>query len=171
MDIRLPLWQVSEGCSGRGIIRLGTSGVPQGTVLGPVLFLLYINDLPDVVVHSMARLFADDCIVYRPIRNNDDTILLQNDLNKIAEWEFMWQMQFNIDKCFILRVGRPKHKLVHLYTLHNQNLSETDSAKYLGLTITSDLQWNQHINNNNNQQSKQYSWPSAQKPQNSLSDH
>ena len=59
----------------------------------------------------------------------------------------MWQMKFNIDKCFILRVGRPKHKLVHLYTLHNQNLSETDSAKYLGLTITSDLQWNQHINN------------------------
>ena len=123
------------------------SGVPQGTVLGPVLFLLYINDLPDVVVHRTARLFADDCIVYRPIRNNDDTILLQNDLNKIAEWEFMWQMQFNIDKCFILRVGRPKHKLVHSYTLHNQNLSETDSAKYLGLTITSDLQWNQHINN------------------------
>ena len=40
-------------------------------------------------------------------------------LNNIAEWEFMWQMQFNIDKCFILRVGRPKHKLVHLYTLHN----------------------------------------------------
>ena len=60
----------------------------------------------------------------------------------------MWQMQFNIDKCFILRVGRPKHKLVHLYTLHNQNLSETDSTKYLGLTIASDLQWNQHINNN-----------------------
>ena len=72
------------------------SGVPQGTVLGPVLFLLYINDLPDVAVHSTARLFADDCIVYRPIRNNDDTILLQNDLNKIAEWEFIWQMQFII---------------------------------------------------------------------------
>ena len=56
----------------------------------------------------------------------------------------MWQMQFNIDKCFILRVGRPKQKLLHLYTLHNQILSETDSAKYLGVTITSDLQSNQH---------------------------
>ena len=51
----------------------------------------------------------------------------------------MWQMQFNIDKCFILRVGRPKHKLVHLYTIYNHNWSETDSAKYLGLTITSDI--------------------------------
>ncbi len=58
-------------------------------------------------------------------------------------------MQFNIDKCFILRVGRPKHKLLHLYTLHNENVSEIDSAKYLGVTITSDLQWNQvqHITN------------------------
>ena len=73
-------------------------GVPRGTVLGPVLFLLYINNLPDVAVHSTARLFADDCIVYRPIRNNDYTILLQNYLNKIAGWECMWQMQFNIDK-------------------------------------------------------------------------
>ena len=105
--------------------------------------------------YSMSRLICVDRIVLldivtlvRHLRTHFATptqvvtscFLLQNDLNKIAEWEFMWQMQFNIDKCFILRVGRPKHKLVHLYTLHNQNLSETDSAKYLGLTITSDLQ-------------------------------
>ena len=50
------------------------SDVPQGTVLGPVQFLMYKNYLPDEAVHSTARLFADDCIVYRPIRNNDDTI-------------------------------------------------------------------------------------------------
>ena len=74
----------------------------------------------DVAVHSTDRLFADDCIIYRPIRNNHDTILLQNDLNKIAEWEeFMWQMQFNIVKCFISRVGRPKHKLLgYICTLY-----------------------------------------------------
>ena len=102
--------------------------VVSGSAPRRVLFLQYINDLPDVAVHSTARLFADDCIIYRPIRNNDDTILLQNDLNKIAEWEFMWQMQFNIDKCLILRVGRPKHKLLHVYTIYNQNLFETDSA-------------------------------------------
>ena len=73
----------------------------------------------------------------------------------------------------MFRVGRPKHKLLHLYTLHNKKLSETDSAKYLGVTIyiTSDLQWNQHINNIYSQQSKQHTWPSTQKPQNSLSDH
>ena len=59
----------------------------------------------------------------------------------------MWQMQCNIDKFFILRVGRPEHKLLHLCTLHNQNVSETDSTKYLGVTITSDLQCNQHIYN------------------------
>ena len=83
------------------------------------MFILYINDLPDVAVHGTARLVADDCIVYRHIRNNDDTILLQNDLNKIAEWEFMMGMQFNIDKCFILRVGRPKHKLVGPTFVHS----------------------------------------------------
>ena len=83
MDIRLSLRLVSEGCSGRGVIRLGTCKslvFPRAPFWDLFMFLLYINDLPDVAVHSTARLFADDCIVYRPIRNNDDTILLQNDL-------------------------------------------------------------------------------------------
>ena len=89
------------------------SGVPQGTVLEPILFLLYINDLPDGVVNSAARLYADDCIVYRSIRNVHDAILLQNDLNSIAEWELTWKMKLNIDKCFIMRFGRARQKKIH----------------------------------------------------------
>ena len=59
------------------------SGVPQGTVIGPLLFLIFINDLPNCV-QSRIRLFADDCILYRKIRSIKDTIILQDDLNKLA---------------------------------------------------------------------------------------
>ncbi len=62
-----------------------TSGVPQGTVLGPTLFLLFINDIASNISSSI-RLFADDCVVYRAVRSADDHILLQNDLNKLVEW-------------------------------------------------------------------------------------
>ena len=63
-----------------------TSGVPQGTVLGPLLFLLYIHDLPDNIYTSM-RLFADDCILYTPIRTQNDSSLLQYDLLKLQKWQ------------------------------------------------------------------------------------
>ena len=123
------------------------SGVPQGTVLGPILFLIYINDLPDGVLNSTVRLFADDCIIYRPIRNKKGTELLQADLNSVGSWERTWLMEFNADKLFTIRAGRANKLIQKIYTLHNQPLHITNSAKYLGLTITSDLKWNTHINN------------------------
>ena len=67
------------------------SGVPQGTVLGPLLFLVFINDVPDCV-QSKIRLFADDCILYRRIKNQNDCTILQDDLNSLAEWEKKWGM-------------------------------------------------------------------------------
>ena len=70
------------------------SGVPQGTVLGPLLFLIYINDLPDNL-SSKVRLFADDCILYREIVSQDDNKALQNDINLLTKWETQWQMKFN----------------------------------------------------------------------------
>ncbi len=124
------------------------SGVPQGSVLGPILFLLYINDLPDDTRYSTIRLFADDCILYRPITTLQDSTLLQHDLDKIAEWEERWLMEFNVGKCFSMRVGRQRGRTkLHPpnYILHDQILTITDSTKYLGLTLTSDLKWNTHI--------------------------
>ena len=77
------------------------SGVPQGTVLGPLLFLLYINDIGDKV-SSEIRLFADDCIVYRPIKNEVDSIELQKDIKLLSDWSQMWQMSFNPKKCYVI---------------------------------------------------------------------
>ena len=73
------------------------SGVPQGTVLGPLLFLLYINDLPDQIT-STVRLFADDCVIYRTVSNDADADLLQRDLDRLCSWEQTWCMEFNTDK-------------------------------------------------------------------------
>ena len=74
------------------------SGVPQGSVLGPVLFLIFINDLPDNIRLSV-RLFADDCVLYRNIKSPIDCQILQDDLNSLAQWETDWQMKFNVAKC------------------------------------------------------------------------
>ena len=75
-----------------------TSGVPQGTVLGPALFLIYINDIADNI-SSNIRLFADDCVLYRTINNTSDNELLQEDLSKLEQWSNIWQMDFNVKKC------------------------------------------------------------------------
>jgi hypothetical protein len=69
------------------------SGVPKGTVLGPLLFLVYINDLPENV-HSSAKLFADDCLLYREVNTTSDTNKLQEDLDMLQKWESKWQMAF-----------------------------------------------------------------------------
>ena len=71
------------------------SGVPQGTVLGPLMFLLYINDIADGL-SSPLRLFADDCLLYRTINSEEDAIQLQNDLDQLSTWANKWQLRFNV---------------------------------------------------------------------------
>ena len=122
------------------------SGVPQGSVIGPLLFLIYINDLPEDL-RARVRLFADDTIVYMTISNPSDAASLQQDLNKLASWETKWQMKFHPDKCSVLRISRKETPQIHNYELYGHILdSETDS-KYLGVTINSKLCWNNHIDN------------------------
>ena len=122
------------------------SGVPQGTVLGPLLFLVYINDLPERV-SSTARLFADDCLLYRTISSENDSRLLQSDLNELQKWEDTWLMSFNPEKCEVLRITNKLKIIAATYSIHGQQLNVVNKSKYLGVTISSKLNWNDHVNN------------------------
>ena len=122
------------------------SGVPQGTVLGPLLFLIYNNDLPDNIT-STVRLFADDCVLYRIIMNAFGAKELQKDLDRLTEWAKIWLMIFNADKCFVLKITHSHNPKTHTYSLDTNVLQETSSHAYLGVEISNDLKWNKHINN------------------------
>jgi hypothetical protein len=87
------------------------SGFPQGTVLGPILFLCHINDLPDAV-KSQVRLFADNCLLYRPINSQKDNDILQQDLKNLDTWAENWGMRINEKKCYILSI---KQKISTLF--------------------------------------------------------
>ena len=117
-----------------------SSGVPQGTVLGPLLFLLYVNDLPDCINNSTITPFADDCIVYRHISNSDE-----QDINSIAEWASSWQMKFNVTKCCCVHFSSSQTGYFsNIYMLYNTLLPCSNHFKYLGITLQSDLKWDQH---------------------------
>ncbi len=119
------------------------SGVPQGTVLGPLLFLTFINDLPDSVsILSKIRLFADDCLLYRQIKSREDHTALQDDLNRLEKWSLDWGMSFNASKCYILSVRK---RSSHFYVLNDTVLKDVKTNPYLGVTLSDDLKWTTHI--------------------------
>ena len=100
-----------------------SSGVPQGTVLGPILFLIYIDDLPSRAQHSTIRLFADDCIIQKSITAEEDCLKLQQDIDNIAQWERDWLMEFHPDKCQVLSIPASRSPIYHSYHLHDTRLS------------------------------------------------
>ena len=115
----------------------------QGFSLGPILFLLYINDLPEQI-HSQVRLFADDTAIHLTVDSKNDCKTLQQDLQGC---EKNWEMNFNSSKCQVLRISRSRNPIKHPYILHRQVLQEVDHANYLGLDISRDMSWNNHIQN------------------------
>ena len=93
-----------------------TSGVPQGSVLGPMLFLLYINDINNAIT-SQIKLFADDSVLYRNIHNQNDQVILQNDLDTISSWAEKWLMKLNINKCSVLSITLKRYSIFHDYNI------------------------------------------------------
>lgn len=122
-----------------------TSGVPQGSVLGPLLFLIYINDMPDSILSSSLKLFADDSLVYHPINSSKDIEALQLDLDNLGIWSSGSQMKFNVSKCEHMRVSRNTNASSVSYTLDSKHISTVSQIKYLGIIIDHRLTFDSHI--------------------------
>ena len=119
-----------------------TSGIPQGSVLGPILFTIFINDMPDVV-ESCMKLFADDAKIYKAIESFHDTSIIQNDINKLLNWSNIWQLPLNLDKCKGIHYG--KKNPGHSYTIGNKNLIIDSEEKDVGVLFDNTLDFRSHM--------------------------
>ena len=124
-----------------------TSGVPQGSVLGPTLFIYFINDLPNIIKHSKVKVFADDTKIYNSINDVNDTKCLQNTIDEMYSWTNKWLLKFNKEKCKVLHLGKNNSK--YEYFIGNEGekikLEETDLEKDLGIHIDPNLDFKKHI--------------------------
>ena len=120
------------------------SGVPQGSVIAALLFVIYINDLPENIVSNL-YLFADDCKFFRQIITPEDTEIMQKDLDKLHEWSKIWLLKFHPDKCVTLRISLQKQNEKHTYHLGDADLKNVEEVKDLGITVDSRLQFSNHI--------------------------
>ena len=127
------------------------AGVPQGSILGPLLFLIYINDLPDGL-SSNAKLFADDTSLFSVVHDiNTSTIELNSDLKKINDWAFQWKMTFNPDRSKQAQeiiFSRKLKKATHPPLLFsNNNVSQVNSQTHLGAILDVKLTFEEHLKN------------------------
>ena len=119
-----------------------TSGIPQGSVLGPLLFSIFINDMPDLV-NSMMKLFADDAKIFKAIESIEDIEMIQEDINKLLQWSLDWQLPLNISKCKCMHYGKKNPN--HNYTMGGVPLSEGTSEVDVGVTFDAELEFRTHI--------------------------
>ena len=115
------------------------SGVPQGSVLGPIFFIMYVNDIPDIV-KSNVWIFADDTKLFA---TTDQTITLQEDLDNLMKWAELWELTFNVIKCKVIHYGQNNPESD--YIMNDKKLESVDEECDLGVNFTRDLKFSQHI--------------------------
>ena len=123
-----------------------TSGVPQGSVLGPLLYIIYVNDMFEIVKNNSAELFmyADDAKIFKTIKSSDDRLILQSCLNSLGDWSKKWEIKLNAGKCVAVRYGRQLDDR-RLYNIEGVELNFLDKIKDLGVTFQSSLTFVDHI--------------------------
>ncbi len=123
-----------------------SSGVPQGSILGPLLFLIYINDMP-LCVKCGIFLFADDTKCCHRIQSLSDVRSLQSDLDSLSEWSEKWMLPFNVSKCIVLHLRRSTSQpSVNTYSLNKVHIPDKPHHRDLGLMIHQNLNWSTHYN-------------------------
>ena len=120
--------------------------MPQGSILGPLLFIIYVNDIGNTF-SSQARLYADDCTIFRNVSSQQDQISLQRDLNQLFEWTQKWHLALNITKCKAMIISNKRINMTPLkaYSINSNQLDWVETYKYLGVIIHKKLLWSNHI--------------------------
>lgn len=139
---RVQYVQIGDACSNEFH---ATSGVPQGSHLGPFLFILFINDIPDCFMHSKSLLYADDQKGFHKIDNNEDAIVFQNDLNNLQRWCEINRLPLNVEKCYCTTFTRKKEPIIFDYSIGGRILNRKCEVKDLGVTFGAKLDFNTHI--------------------------
>ena len=118
--------------------------MPQGSILGPFLFPVYVNDLP-LSIFSSVLLFADDNKCFKTISSHFDNFLLQQDISSLLDWSKSWNLCFNEQKCILVKFSASTPKVCEDYSLNDHILNTSSSHKDLGIIISSDLYWSDHF--------------------------
>lgn len=121
------------------------SGVPQGSLLGPILFLLFVNDMPNEISNATLAMFADDSKCYQVIGKESDFVSLQRDLDAVFAWSLRNELYFQPSKCKNLRISRKRISPSRTYKLDGIDLEVVKSEKDLGVVIAHDTTWKEHI--------------------------